>query len=146
HTCPYCDAALRFPVNLAGRNAPCSECKRVLKVPQLARTGPRDWRKPEAQTGPSGAKLSEAEVQAKQNWASQAGATNVSRQSLLEAGVIPIERERLTIGQWINRGAIAAAVVALLATGIVWYLGFRQGRLEERSLTLAEKAAAAAQK
>jgi hypothetical protein len=145
HTCPYCDANLRFPADLAGRNAPCPECKRVIKVPQLAATGPRDWRKPETQAGPSGAKLSESELRAKQEWASQAAPANVSRQALLEAKVLPVERERLTVGQWVRGGVVAAVVLFAVIGGVAWYSGFRQDRLEERAFAIAEKAAAGQQ-
>src|SRR5437879_3709240 len=34
-TCSYCDAALHLPAEMAGKQAPCPECKHIIKVPQL---------------------------------------------------------------------------------------------------------------
>src|SRR5262249_48748862 len=112
-TCPYCDAQLRLPGDQAGRNAPCPECKRGVKVPHLAKTGPRDWRKPEPQTGPTGAKQAASDG----TWGSQAAPAKVSRQALLDAKAIPIEREKWTLLQRIKRGTAAVVVFALIGGG-----------------------------
>ena len=141
-TCPFCDAQLKLPGDQAGRNAPCPECKRVVKVPHLAKTAPRDWRKPEAPTGPTGAKPSPDDGA----WASQAAPAKVSRQALLDAKAIPIEREKWTLAQWIKRGTAAVIAVVLIGGGIYWYTGFRKGRLEDRALNISVKIAGEGQK
>jgi hypothetical protein len=143
HTCPYCDETIKVGASLAGKNAPCPSCKRVIKMPQLVKTGPRDWRKPEAPSVPSGAKQAQP---AADSWGAQPAAAKVSRQALVAAKVIKEERERWTVGQWVTRGSAAAVVLLVIIGGVFWYLGFRQGKLEDNAFALAKKTAAETQK
>src|SRR4051812_4111543 len=34
-TCSYCDAELHLPAEMGGKQVPCPQCKRIIKVPQL---------------------------------------------------------------------------------------------------------------
>src|SRR6516225_10233245 len=59
--CPFCDAELKLDVELAGKRTSCPECRRIIKVPELAKKDPKNWRKVEPK-GPIGAKKPEEEV------------------------------------------------------------------------------------
>ena len=43
--CPMCDVKISMSVDLAGKRAPCPECRRIIKVPLLEKAEPKDWRK-----------------------------------------------------------------------------------------------------
>src|SRR5262249_5719676 len=43
--CPYCDEMVEVSADLAGKQTPCPECKRIVKVPVPVKAEPRDWRK-----------------------------------------------------------------------------------------------------
>jgi DNA-directed RNA polymerase subunit M/transcription elongation factor TFIIS len=136
-TCPQCDAELHISAELAGKQTPCPECRRIIKVPLLQKAGPRDWRQPETQLGPSGARRPPNTLDG--SWGSTTSTSGVSRQSLVEAAVIKEQREPLTLRQWLVRGTGVAAVLCLLIAGTMWWLNFRAGRVEQRAVALAEK-------
>jgi hypothetical protein len=109
--CPYCDEELHLSADLAGKKAPCPECRRIIPVPQLVKKEPKDWRKADPRR--LGARPPDAPEDA---W--DAGAmTRASQQGLVEAGVIPKVRPRLTLQQKITRGVLAAAAVVVVAVG-----------------------------
>lgn len=113
-TCTYCDAELKLPAELSGKQSPCPECRRIVKVPVLEKTGPRDWRAPDKQVGPSGAVRKDLPPEGA--WSStQAG--KVSTQALLEAGVLQIPKEKITAGQWVVRASFALFILVVLAGG-----------------------------
>jgi DNA-directed RNA polymerase subunit M/transcription elongation factor TFIIS len=43
--CRYCDEEVEVSGDLAGKQTPCPECRRIIKVPLSAKTEPKDWRK-----------------------------------------------------------------------------------------------------
>src|SRR5205807_2384941 len=92
--CPQCDEKVRLSVELAGKQSQCPECQRIIKVPQLVKTDPKDWRTAAQQRGPSAA-LGANQPAPEGAWGSTS-AGKVSRQALLEADVLPQEREKLT--------------------------------------------------
>jgi hypothetical protein len=118
--CPFCDEAIEFPAVLAGKRAPCPECKRVIKVPELVKKDPKDWRKVEAR-GPSGARLPDQPA-IEGAW----GSTNLStvgKQSLVEAGVIPKTTPPRTLRQRLRWPVLGVGVALLL--GVVAFMGYR---------------------
>jgi len=123
-TCVFCEAAVRVPFELGGKQAPCPECKRIVKVPKPVEDKPKDWRAVDARQVPSFARG--AEPQAPEGAWAPATARKVSQQALAEAGAVPeVEAEPVGIGVWIRRGVYAAAAVALLA--LTWtYLANRK--------------------
>jgi hypothetical protein len=135
-SCPWCDAELHLPADLAGKQAPCPECKRIVRVPQLARTGPRDWRQPQTQTGPTGAKRADETPEG--TWGTES-TSGVSRQALVEAKVIKEAKEPWTVTQWIVRGGSLVVLLALLVGGTVWFLNYRKGRMEQDALARANQ-------
>jgi hypothetical protein len=118
--CPYCDEAIQFSADLAGKRAPCPECKRVIKVPDLVKKDPKDWRKVEAR-GPSGARLPDAPG-LEGAWGS-ARAAAVGKQSLVEAGVIPETLPPRTLWQKIRWPVLG--LTALVLVGLSGWMGYR---------------------
>jgi hypothetical protein len=118
--CPYCDEPIQFSADLAGKRAPCPECTHIIKVPELAKNQPKDWRKAEPR-GPSGARL--PDQPAPEGTWSSATVSAVSKEALVEVGVIPTKRPPRTVAQKIRLPALAAVGVVLLSVGS--WLGYR---------------------
>ncbi|MCS6976410.1 MAG: zinc-ribbon domain-containing protein [Gemmatales bacterium] len=135
-TCPWCDSEVTYGAELAGKQAPCTnpECRRIIKIPALQKTEPRDWRKPEQSTLPSGARRDDAPLEGA--WGSQ-HASGASREALIEAKVIQ-EREPITVRGWILRGAAAASVLLVIAAGVYFVLSYRSAGREAEALALAQ--------
>src|SRR5438046_1482817 len=118
-TCPFCDEALHLSIELAGKQAPCPACKRIIKVPLPVKQKPQDWRKVETQ-GPLLARR-EDEPPPEGAWGTAARPGTVSEEALEEAGALPEEeREPLTLGQKIRRGLLATGGLAVLVVG--WFV------------------------
>lgn len=117
--CSYCDEVVQVDVALAGKQAPCPECRRIIKIPHLQEQKKTDWRN--ANTAlPSGARR-DLEPAPEGAWGSTAVA-RVSAEALEEADALPEDREPVSIRQWITRGVLAASVVAVLVFGTLWVL------------------------
>src|SRR5207247_347306 len=116
--CEWCDFEIELGVDMAGKRAPCPDCRRITKVPDLAKPVKKDWLKnaqPEA--APEGAS------------GTGKGATMVSEEALEAAGAIP--DEPLTRGQKAVRYAGVACVVLLLSWGVWGIIGWWSGRKEQ---------------
>src|ERR1019366_8751917 len=99
--CEFCDHPMELGMDMAGKRTPCPECRRIIKVPDLAKPVKKDWLKsaqPEA--APEGAT------------GTGKGATMVSEEALEAAGAIP--DDPLTRGQKVFRGVGVACAVLLL--------------------------------
>ena len=132
-TCPFCDATVEVGADLAGKQAPCPDCRRIIKVPQLVKNEPKDWR--QAPRGPSAARQT-VEPPPEGAWGS-AATSRASQQALAEAGVLVEEREPWTLKQKIVLSSAAAAVVILVA--FVWWAWsyFSSAARQQRALSLA---------
>lgn len=107
-TCSWCDTEVQVGLELEGKQTPCPECKRIVKVPTRAREAPKDWRQVDKRPIPLKKDVEAAPADA---WGS--GTTSaVSREALEEAGVIKEPVEPVSRGQQIKR-------IALIALGIV---------------------------
>src|SRR5262249_54028826 len=84
--CPLCDEMIHVDASLAGRRAPCRECSRIVKVPELKKQQKKDWRDAGANL-PAGARR-DTEPAPEGAWGS-ASAGVVSRAALVEADVLP---------------------------------------------------------
>jgi hypothetical protein len=138
-TCYYCDEKVSVSVELCGKQTPCPECRRIIKVPLLKKEEPKDWRKVETRL-PAGARR-DAGPAPEGTW--DAGSVGVvSRQALLEAEAIPQVRKRLTWQQWVKRGSAAAAALGVLAFVSWLVIDFvsqnRQNRALAKALEYAE--------
>ena len=118
--CPFCDEPLKLSLDLAGKKTSCPECRRIIKVPELAKQDPKDWRKT-ARTGPSAAKG--PDVPAPEGVWGSATPGHVSREALAEADVLPDRKTvPLTTRQKISRGIwLGVGVVSLLVAGYLTY-------------------------
>ncbi len=118
--CPYCDEPIQLSADLAGKRAPCPECKHIIKVPDLAKKDPKDWRKVEAR-GPSGARLPD-QPELEGAWGSTT-ARGVGQKTLEEAGVLPkVERPR-TRWQKVRWPVLGASLTLVVVVGGV--IGYR---------------------
>jgi hypothetical protein len=113
--CHFCDEPIKLPADLAGKRAPCPACKRILKVPELVKKDPKDWRKVEAR-GPTGA-VPTNQPELEGAWGSTS-IRGVGRQSLMEAGVIPKEEEKpRTLWQKFRWPVLGVSLLIVLGTG-----------------------------
>lgn len=123
--CFFCDEQITVAAELAGKQAPCPECRRIVKVPLPVKVEPKDWRKVDRRV-PAGARQ-DAEPEPEGAWGTATQMTKVSARALLDAEAIPIEKEPLTFKQrmnwWVPRG-ILVGVVVLIAWGA--YAAWRQ--------------------
>jgi hypothetical protein len=136
--CPYCDEEIHLSTELGGKQAPCPECRRIIKVPLPAKPDPKDWRKA-APVGPSGARRSLPQAP-EGAWGSATSTGSVSRQTLLETGALPEDREPLTPRQWFLRGAAAGGALCVLVVGawLVW--GYLSSSRQYQALARAREA------
>lgn len=112
--CPFCDEAIQLPLDLAGKRAPCPECKNIIKVPEPAKKDPKDWRKLETK-GPAGARRPE-EPALEGAWGSTT-ARGVAAETLKQVGLIPeVERPRTT-WQKIRWPVLGTSAVLVLIIG-----------------------------
>jgi tetratricopeptide (TPR) repeat protein len=108
--CSYCDTKFQVSVELEGKQTPCPDCRRIVKVPLLEKKDPKDWRKVETRL-PAGARQN-LEPAPEGTWSTRSAGV-VSREALVEAQAIPQVKERLTWQQWAKRGTAAAVVLAV---------------------------------
>jgi hypothetical protein len=112
--CPFCDEPIKLPADLAGKRAPCPACKRIVKVPELVKKDPKDWRKVEAR-GPVGAQLTN-QPELEGAWGSTS-IRGVGKESLREAGVIPKEEKPRTLWQKIRWPVLGVSALILIGLG-----------------------------
>jgi hypothetical protein len=113
-TCSYCDAELHLPADQGGKQVPCPECSRIIKVPQLKVEKAKDWRDVEKK-GPSFVKQDAPEKPA---GAWDTGTSKVSQDALEEAGVITEPEEPRTLKERLKWPLIGVGAVALVA--VLW--------------------------
>lgn len=117
--CPFCDEPIKLTADLAGKRAPCPECKHIIKVPELVKKDPKDWRKVEAR-GPAGARLPD-QPELEGAWSSRT-VGSVGKQSLEEAGVLPKVEKPRTLWQKVRWPVLG--VSGLLVLGMVGLVGY----------------------
>src|SRR5438093_7627339 len=110
--CSFCDEKISLSADLAGKRAPCPECRRIIKVPLLEKSEPKDWRKVDVRIPIT--RDHKGEPAPEGAWGSEVSRGRVSRQSLLEAGALPVVKEKWTLRQWTNRIALAVTAVLVL--------------------------------
>src|SRR5207248_2706580 len=80
--CPNCIEQVAVDAKFAGKQAPCPNCRRVVRVPQLADPRARDWRAADAR--PTLAKR-DTDAAVEGAWGSTTTTSVVSRDALAEA-------------------------------------------------------------
>ncbi len=133
-TCPMCDAQLHMPLAEAGKRTPCPECKRIIKVPEPEKRDPANWRQT-APNLPSGAKR-DVEAAPEGAWGSANAAAPVSRESLQEAGAVPVKKEPVPLSRRIVRYALwSGGPVAVIVLAVLGYLKWRDSRAAQGAET-----------
>jgi hypothetical protein len=114
--CPQCGEPIKMSRDLAGKNAPCPECRRIIKVPMPKTKEGAEWRQKD--NLPSIARR-DTEPPPEGAWESSR-ARGVSAQALIEAGLAPkkkrpglTRRQKVYRGILIGTGVVVAAVVGL---------------------------------
>jgi hypothetical protein len=115
-TCSWCDAVVKVGLELEGKQTPCPECRRIVKVPVKAKEQPKDWRQVDKRPIPL---KKDVENAPKDVW-SNAGTASVSREALEQAGVITEPSEPVSLSQWIKRGVLIG--LAVFAVGFIFFL------------------------
>jgi hypothetical protein len=132
--CPYCFEAIQFAPELGGKQAPCPQCKRIIKVPLAKDYKPKDWREVQPR-GPSGAKR-EAEPQLEGAWTT-AQKTSVSLEALEEADAIPQKKEPVSPLRWVKRGIYGTLALAVVLGGFFALRAYFARSQEESTLNRA---------
>lgn len=134
--CPYCDEELHFGRDMAGKQTPCPECRRIVKVP-VPEEKRGDWRDL-VKKGPSAALVNLPE-QLDGAWGTEAK-TRAGREALEEAGAIAeAEVAPLGVGGWIKRVFKWTLVLGAAAGLVLGGLHSRQVKREKDSVSEAVK-------
>jgi hypothetical protein len=137
--CPFCDETIHTTVENAGRQMPCPECTRIVKVPLPEKTEPKDWRKVDTR-GPAAGFLKDAEKAPEGAWGSKTSSSGVSKRALIEAEVIPVAQEPIPWGRYATRGFAATVLLAIIGFGVSTVLRYSSERSQQSALDLALKA------
>ncbi len=135
--CPMCDEKITLNADLAGKRAPCPECRRIIKVPLLEKAEPKDWRKVDVRSPLT--RDHKGEPAPEGAWGSEVSRGRVSRQALLEAGALPVVKEKWTTRQWVHRSAMAVTVAVVLVVGIWAVLHYGSASRRSGAFAQAEK-------
>ena len=137
--CPHCDETVHTTADNAGKRMPCPECTRIIPVPLLEKTEPKDWRKVDTRV-PAAGFLKDAEKAPEGAWGSQTSSSGVSKRALMEAEVIPIAREPTPWGRYLVRGLVVAALIAVIGFAGRGAMRFSSQQVQQNGLELALKA------
>ena len=139
--CPMCDEKISVNAALAGKQAPCPECRRIIKVPLPKKEEAKDWRQIDTRAT-VGIRLNEVKG-LEGTWGTDSAA-KVSRQALVEAKVIQIDKEPIGWQGWLKRSTAVAASVGILA--LVTVLVLRATKTSKREHAYQQAMAAVDEK
>lgn len=129
--CPFCEEKIHLPADLAGKRAPCPECKHIIKVPELAKKDPKDWRKVETR-GPTGARPAD-QPELEGVWGSTT-ARGVGKEALEKAGVIAKVEKPRTRWQKVRVPVLVGSLLLVLVGAGVFAYSWWGRRTLERSV------------
>jgi DNA-directed RNA polymerase subunit RPC12/RpoP len=125
-TCEHCDAAISVPVADAGKNVPCPECRRIIKVRAPAKADPSNWRRADKHL-PSAAKVPD-EPAPEGAWGNLTR-TVVSREALEEADAIPEKPQPVSLRERVSFWSrIAIGIICVTAAGLYGYSRYAANR------------------
>jgi hypothetical protein len=119
---------------MAGKNAPCGECRRILKVPLRVKADAKDWRTVAAKPA-----LARQDTNQLEGAWGVGQAQAVSVEALKGADIGGGDDEAEPSG-WVKRIAIVAgtlAIVGFIAVGVLWGINRRQRGKLERAMETA---------
>lgn len=137
-TCPQCDEPIEMSAENAGKRAPCPSCRRIIAVPKIEGTKPKDWREKQA-TGPSMAKKEEVKLEGA--WGNQTAA-RVSLEALEEAKALPKVKRKLTVWDYVGYATKAIVVLAVLGVGWWGWNRYRSSSLEGNTIAAVQSSIA----
>src|SRR5262249_55944678 len=132
-----------FDVALAGKQAPCPnpECRRIIKVPALAKQEKIDWRNTTPGV-PTGARR--PTEPAPEGAGGSTSKTIVSKEALQGADALPTRRPPVPWAEGVRGGLRACAALVLVGLGALWAINWLGGKKQEK--LLGKALAAASQK
>ncbi len=135
-TCSWCDEALHFNIELAGKQEPCPHCKRIVKVPIPKDHRPKNWR--EVKGGPAVARMRDEKLEGVMSSNEKGG---VSLGALEEAGALPPEqKEPVPVRVWVRRGLLAVVGLAAVVVGWIVLSNYLTNNQQEDELKKALEA------
>lgn len=133
--CYYCDEEIHLSPDLAGKQAPCPQCRRIIKVPQFPRQDSKDWRNTKPNL-PAGARRDD-DAPLSGSWGTETTVSRVSQLALKEANAIPQAREPISVRKWIDRGLLLA-IVGGVAFGLYSWISWKLSeRKRDRTMQIA---------
>jgi hypothetical protein len=136
-TCPFCDEELKLPADLSGKKTPCPKCTKVIKVPVLEVSKPKDWRATHS-GGPSAA-LANLPEQLSDAWGTEQKG-KVSRTAMEEAGALPqAPAQPRGVAGWLRLGAWVGGVGAVVVFLILWAMRTTEEKRQTNHLEEAKK-------
>jgi DNA-directed RNA polymerase subunit RPC12/RpoP len=136
--CPQCGEQVKMARELAGKNAPCPECSRIIRVPMPKTKDPADWRQKD--TLPTGARR-DIEPAPEGAW-EPSQAKGVSTEALTQAGVLKKKKKPgLTRRQKVTRILIGSAAGLVVLVGALFaYSAWAHNRQDTIILAAADAA------
>ena len=120
--CPFCDEQIKFPLEMGGKQAPCPECSRIVKIPIPKRTDAGSWRA-NIKQGPSAVRRDLEPVPEGFQGGSK---VEVSRESLEEADALLSRRPKVVVPvRQRIRQAVTFGVFGIVIAGVLgtfWWI------------------------
>lgn len=115
--CPFCDEQIKFPLDMGGKQAPCPECSRIVKIPMPKRTDAGSWRA-NVKQGPSAVRR---DLDPAPEGIQGGAKVEVSRESLEEADALLSRRPKVVVP--IRQRIRQAVTIGLVGIGVAGVLG-----------------------
>ncbi len=116
-SCPFCDESIQFPLEMGGKQAPCPECSRIVKIPQPKRVDAGSWRA-NVKQGPSAVRRDLEPVPEGMQGGTK---VEVSREALEEADALLSRRPKVVVP--VRQRIRKAVILGMFGSGIVLVLG-----------------------
>ena len=134
--CDYCDADFMVERSRQGKNVPCPECRRLIKVPLIVQEKPKDWR----DTRRNRPSLARDDTPALEGVMSARDTEGLSIQTIKDAGLVPVEYEPIPLGRKIKWVALGLGLVLAVAAGVMYFIRSRVDHGRELRMADAVKA------
>lgn len=134
--CPNCIEQVKVDLKFAGKQAPCPNCRRIVRIPLPADPRSRDWRA--ADHRPTLARHDDKSLEG--HWGNATNTSVVSRDALAEADALKRRRVRPGRPKW-QIGLFAGGVALAALLGVLLYRSHRTAKHRNDYLDVAFQAA-----